>query len=69
MTDNIKTFLMNKLEEGVWTGNKADLVQVTREIKILRNEDRKLTFKPEEWRTALHCTALHILTSDIGTAS
>lgn len=58
MTDNVKTFLMNKFEEGVKTGKKADLVQVARGMKILRNEDGKLTFKPEEWRTAEQISSL-----------
>ena len=58
MTDNVKTFFMNKFEEGVRTGSKAELVQVKREMKILRNEDRKLTFKPEEWRTVQQISGL-----------
>ena len=58
MTDNVKTFLMNKFEEGVGTGNKANPVQVAREMKILRNEDGKLMFKPEEWRTAQQISGL-----------
>jgi len=48
MTDNVKTFLMKKFEEGTRTGNKADPVQVAREMKTLRNENGELTFKPEE---------------------
>ena len=36
MVDNVKTFLMKKFEEGVRTGNKADPVQVAREMKILK---------------------------------
>ena len=35
MTDNVKTFLMKKFEEGGRTGNKADPVQVAREMKTL----------------------------------
>ena len=45
ITDNVKTFLMKKFEEGARTGNKADPVQVTREMKTLRNEDGEPTFK------------------------
>ncbi|KAJ7389756.1 hypothetical protein OS493_029176 [Desmophyllum pertusum] len=30
MTDNVKTFLMKKFEEGARTGNKADPVQAAR---------------------------------------
>jgi len=58
MTDNVKTFLMMKFEQGVRTGNKADSVQVAREMKTLRNEDGELTFKPEEWRTAQQISSL-----------
>lgn len=58
MTDNVKTFLMKKFEEVARTGNKADPVQVAREMKTLRNEDGKLTFKPEEWRTAQQISSL-----------
>ena len=58
ITDNVKTFLMEKFEEGVRTGNKADPVQVAREMKTLRNEDGQPTFKPEEWRTAQQISSL-----------
>ena len=58
MTDNVKTFLMRKIEEGARTGNKADPVQVAREMKTLRNEHGELTFKPEEWRTAQQISSL-----------
>ena len=58
MTDNVKTFLMKKFEEGARTGNKADPVQVAREIKTLRNENGEPTFKPEEWRTAQQISSL-----------
>ena len=58
MTDNVKTFLIKKFEEGARTGNKADPVQVAREMKTLRNEHGELTFKPEEWRTAQQISSL-----------
>ena len=45
-------------EEGARTGNKADPVQVAREMKTLRNEQGELTFKPEEWRTAQQISSL-----------
>ena len=48
MTDNVKTSLMKKFEESARTGNKADPVQVAREMKTLRNENSEPTFKPEE---------------------
>jgi len=58
MTDNVKTFLMKKFEEGARTGNKTDPVQVARKMKTLRNEDGELTFKPEEWRTVQQISSL-----------
>ena len=58
MTDNIKTFLIKKLEEGARTGNKADTMQVAREMKTLRNEDGEPTYKPEEWRTLQQISSL-----------
>ena len=45
MTDNVKAFLVKKFEDGARTGNKADPVQVAKEMKTLRNEDGHLTFK------------------------
>ena len=58
MTDNVKTLLMKKFEEGARTGNKADPVQVAREMKTIRNKHGELTFKPEEWRTAQQISSL-----------
>ena len=60
MTDKVKTFLTKKFEEGVGTGNKADPVQVAREMKTLRNEDGRSTFKPEEWRTVQQISSLFL---------
>jgi len=48
---------MKKFEEGARTRNKADPVQVVREMKTLRNEDRELTFK-HKWRTAQQISSL-----------
>ena len=60
MTDNVKTFLMKKFEEGARTGNKANPVQVAREVKTLRNENggQEIAFKPEERRTAQQISSL-----------
>ena len=60
MTDNVKA-LMKNFEEGARTGNKANPVQVEREIKNLRNENGERTFKPEEWRTAQQISSLFSL--------
>ena len=58
MSDNVKTFLVKKFEDGARTGNKADPVRVAKEMKTLRNEEGRLTFKPEEWRTAQQISSL-----------
>ena len=48
MTDNVKTFLMKKFEEGARTGNKVDPVQVVREMKTLRAALRHRGIDAEE---------------------
>ena len=58
MTDNVKAFLVKKFEDGARTGNKADPVRVAKEMKTLRNEEGRLTLKPEEWRTAQQISSL-----------
>lgn len=58
MTDKVKTYLTKKFEEGLRTGNKADPMQVAREMKTLRDEDGQSTFKPEEWRTVQQISSL-----------
>ena len=58
MTDNVKAFLVKTFDEGARTGNKADPVQVAKEMKMLRNEDGQLTFKPEEWRTVQQISSM-----------
>ena len=58
MTDNVKSFLVKKFEDGARTGNKADPVWVAKEMKTLRNEEGRRTFKPEELRTAQQISSL-----------
>ena len=48
MSEKVKAFLEKKFKEGARTGNKADPVQVAREMKILTNDDGRPTFLPEE---------------------
>ena len=45
MTDNVKTFLIKKFEDGVRSGKKADPVQVAREMKTLKNDSPLLILK------------------------
>ena len=58
MSDKVKAFLEKKFKEGARTGNKADPVQVAREMKILTNDYGRPTFMPEEWRTAQQISCL-----------
>ena len=48
MGENVRSYLTEKFNEGVLGGPKADANQ----IKVLRGEDGRLVFKPDEWRTA-----------------
>ena len=51
MTDKTKTYLVNIFEQGSQIGHKADPVQVSRQMKLEKDVDGKLLFKPDEWRT------------------
>ena len=50
--EKVKAFLIQKFNQGAAGGQKADPVQVAREMKCARDGSGKLQFKPEEWRTA-----------------
>lgn len=52
MGEKVKAFLIQKFNQGAAGGQKADPVQVAREMKCARDSSGKLQFKPEEWRTA-----------------
>ena len=52
MGENVRSYLTEKFNEGVLGGPKADANQVAKEMKVLRGEDGRLVFKPDEWRTA-----------------
>ena len=47
-----KAFLVQKFNQGVAGGQKADPIHVTREMKSIRDSSGTLQFKPDEWRTA-----------------
>ena len=51
MTDKMKTYLVNIFEEGSRIGQKADPVQVSRQMRLEKDVDGNLLFKPDEWRT------------------
>ena len=50
--ENVKAFLIQKFNQGAAGRQKADPVQVAREMKCARDSSGTLKFKPEEWRTA-----------------
>ncbi|KAL9976835.1 hypothetical protein ACROYT_G014170 [Oculina patagonica] len=52
MTDHVKNYLEKKFNTGARSRLKADSVQVSHEIKFLKDDNGHLLFTPEEWRTA-----------------
>ena len=52
MEDHVKAYLVQKFDTGCRTGQKADPVQVAREMKIVKDDAGDLLFTPQEWRTA-----------------
>ena len=52
MEEKVKAFLIQKFNQGAAGGQRADPVQVAREMKCVRDVSGKLQFRPEEWRTA-----------------
>lgn len=52
MEEKVKIFFIQKFNQGAAVGQKADPVQVAREMNCVRNCSGKLHFKPEEWRTS-----------------
>ena len=52
MEEKVKAFLVQKFNQGVAGGQKADPIHVAREMKCIRDNSGKLQFKPDERRTA-----------------
>ena len=52
MGEKVKAFLVKKFNIGASGGHKADPVQVSKEMKSVRDTSSNLLFKPEEWRTS-----------------
>ena len=52
MEEKVKAFLVQKFNQGVAGGQRADPIHVAREMKSIRDSSGKLQFKPDEWRTA-----------------
>ena len=45
MGENVGSYLIERFNEGVLGGPKADANQVPKEMKVLRGEDGRLVFK------------------------
>ena len=52
MEAHVKAYLVQKFDTGCRTGQKADPVQVAREMKIVKDYAGHLLFTPQEWITA-----------------
>ena len=52
MVEKAKDYLVQKFDAGTKTGLKADPVQVSREMKYVKDSSGQLLFKPDEWITA-----------------
>ena len=52
MEAHVKAYLVEKFDTGCRTGQKADPVQVAREMKIVKDGAGHLLFTPQQWRTA-----------------
>lgn len=51
MTDKSKAYLMDMFEQGSWIGDKADPVQISKQMQLEKDGVGKLLFQPDEWRT------------------
>ena len=52
MSENVRTYLIKKFNDGAQKGNKADAKQVEHEMKHARSSTSGLLFQPHEWRTS-----------------
>ncbi|KAK3709231.1 hypothetical protein QZH41_015435, partial [Actinostola sp. cb2023] len=58
MTDKAKAFLVDKFDQGTRSGLKADPIQISKEMKLIKDSTEKLMFTPEEWRTGQQISQL-----------
>jgi len=56
MTEKVKLFITEKFHAGVSSGQKADPIQVAKEMKFAKDNLGKHLFTPDEWRTAQQIT-------------
>ena len=52
MTDRVKAYLEQKFDAGSVSRLKADPIQVSNEMKFVKDKNGNLLFGLEEWRTA-----------------
>ena len=57
MTDHVKAYLEQKFDAGSVSRLKADPIQVSNEMKFVKDKNGNLLFSPEEWRTALQISS------------
>ena len=57
MTDRVKAYLEQKFDAGSVSRLKADPIQVSNEMKFVKDKNGNLLFSPEEWRTALQISS------------
>ena len=52
MTEKFKAFLVRKFNAGATSGQKADPIQVSKDMKFAKDESGKSLFNADEWRTS-----------------
>ena len=52
MTEKVKAFLVRKFNAGATSGQKADPIQVSKDMKFAKDESGKSLFNADEWRTS-----------------
>lgn len=50
--ERVKSYLIDKFENRERSGNKADPISVSKEMKMKKDGDGKLYFKPSEWKSS-----------------
>ncbi|KAK3741481.1 hypothetical protein QZH41_002268 [Actinostola sp. cb2023] len=58
MSDKAKAFLVDKFDQGTRSGLKADPIQISKEMKLIKDSTETLMFAPEEWRTGQQISQL-----------
>ena len=61
MPDHIRSYLIQRFNEGPKKGNKADPKQVEQEMKHTRKPTGGFLFQPHEWRTSRQIASFFFL--------